>query len=105
MPKIPLYKKHKDKMYGSTLVGARGQVVIPADARKDLGISPGDRLMVIGKGGMVISLIRADKMAGLLSEIMEDMDNAGVGEIKEMQEHAKRSLRKMLKTVKKGNGQ
>lgn len=33
--------------YGSVTVGERGQVVIPADARKALMIEPGDRLLVL----------------------------------------------------------
>jgi len=34
------------KFYGSVTVGERGQVVIPAEARKDFGIQPGDKLLV-----------------------------------------------------------
>lgn len=33
--------------FGSVTVGERGQVVIPADARKALLIEPGDRLLVL----------------------------------------------------------
>lgn len=32
--------------FGSVTVGERGQVVIPAEARKDLGIGAGDHLLV-----------------------------------------------------------
>jgi AbrB family looped-hinge helix DNA binding protein len=32
--------------YGSATLGERGQVVIPADARKDCEINPGDKLLV-----------------------------------------------------------
>jgi len=34
--------------YGSTTVGERGQVVIPAEARRDMGISPATKLLVMG---------------------------------------------------------
>ncbi|HEY3413931.1 MAG TPA: AbrB/MazE/SpoVT family DNA-binding domain-containing protein [Armatimonadota bacterium] len=34
--------------YGSVTVGERGQVVIPADARKAMRIEPGDKLLVLG---------------------------------------------------------
>jgi AbrB family looped-hinge helix DNA binding protein len=34
--------------YGSTTVGERGQVVIPADARKDMNIAPSTKLLVMG---------------------------------------------------------
>jgi len=33
--------------YGSATVGDRGQIVIPVDARADLGYKPGDRLIVM----------------------------------------------------------
>ena len=36
----------KGKAYGSATVGERGQLVIPAELRKALGIKAGDQLMV-----------------------------------------------------------
>ena len=36
------------KFYGSVTVSERGQIVIPADARKDFGIKTGDKLLVFG---------------------------------------------------------
>ncbi|MCW5941202.1 MAG: AbrB/MazE/SpoVT family DNA-binding domain-containing protein [Fimbriimonadaceae bacterium] len=33
--------------YGSVTVGERGQIVIPADARTELGFQPGDKLLVM----------------------------------------------------------
>ena len=45
----------KLKLYGSAVVGERGQVVIPAKARQELNINPGDQIFVIGKmGGLVL---------------------------------------------------
>lgn len=44
------------KLYGTATVGSKGQVVIPADAREELGIQPGDRLYVLSamqSGGVV----------------------------------------------------
>ncbi len=38
---------HRPKFFGSTVVSPRGQVVIPANARKELGI-PGEAF-VVGK--------------------------------------------------------
>jgi AbrB family looped-hinge helix DNA binding protein len=34
-----------DAFYGSATVGERGQVVIPAEARQELGIEPGDKIL------------------------------------------------------------
>jgi len=36
----------KGKTYGAVTVGERGQLVIPADLRKDLNIKAGSKLMV-----------------------------------------------------------
>lgn len=44
------------KCYGSTVMGERGQVVIPAEAREEVGLQPGEKLIVFGnpKRGVVI---------------------------------------------------
>lgn len=34
------------RLIGTTTVGERGQIVIPADAREELGINSGDKLLV-----------------------------------------------------------
>ena len=36
------------KVYGTTTLGERGQVVIPAAARSAMGLQKGDKLIVIG---------------------------------------------------------
>lgn len=36
------------KFYGSVTVSERGQIVIPAEARKDFDIKTGDKLLVFG---------------------------------------------------------
>lgn len=37
----------KFKFWGSATVGAKGQVVIPAEAREGLGIKEGDKLLIV----------------------------------------------------------
>lgn len=46
------------KFYGSTVMGERGQVVIPAEAREEIGIEPGEKFLVLGnkRKGIVILL-------------------------------------------------
>ncbi len=42
-------------LYGFVKVGAKGQIVIPKEARDDYGIKPGDQLAVGGgEGGVAI---------------------------------------------------
>lgn len=39
----------KSKAYGTSTLGERGQIVIPAGLRRDLNIKSGDQLMVFAK--------------------------------------------------------
>jgi AbrB family looped-hinge helix DNA binding protein len=53
-----------EKFYGSTVMGERGQVVIPAEAREELGIEPGEKLIVLGnKRRGVVILLKSDIIA------------------------------------------
>ncbi len=40
--------------YATTRLSSRGQVVIPEEIRRDLGLSEGDQFVVIGEGDAVI---------------------------------------------------
>lgn len=51
------------KFYGSTVMGERGQVVIPAEAREEIGIEPGEKFLVLGnKRKGVVILIKSEVM-------------------------------------------
>lgn len=41
-------QKGNRRFYGSITVSERGQIVIPADARRDFGIEVGDKLLIFG---------------------------------------------------------
>lgn len=45
-------------MFGMVTVGDKGQIVIPAKARKIFDINPGDHLIVLGDEGQGLALIR-----------------------------------------------
>lgn len=63
-------KPHTLNVYGTVKVGERGQVVIPAEARKEFGIKAGDLMLVIGtpmKDG--VALIRAEAVQEMISKI------------------------------------
>ena len=60
--------------FGTATVGDRGQVVIPADARKKLGIHPGDKVLVLQhphSNGIV--LCKIDAMREVFSSFLEDL--------------------------------
>ena len=56
------------KFYGATTIGERGQVVIHADARKDLNLAPSTKVMVFGGPiGEGLLLVKADSVAEMLA--------------------------------------
>lgn len=60
----------KDIYYDSVTVGERGQIVIPAKARKDFGIGPKDKLIVLqGMGKLGLVLIHANRMGRFFEKI------------------------------------
>ena len=59
----------KGKVYGAVTVGERGQLVIPADLRKDLDIKAGDRLMIFAKiDRKMISIMREKDFSDFLQK-------------------------------------
>lgn len=60
------------KIYGSVTVNAKWQIVIPVEARENLGIKPGDQLIVTSKGVFVIGLIKADNMQEFITAIEQE---------------------------------
>lgn len=87
-----------DKLYGTTTMGARGQVVIPACARKDLSLQPGDQLMVMGKFGKVLGLIKTDQMEGFVKIIMQNFSGSGAN--KEIKKYIEQHMDKMFSQFK-----
>ncbi|MBR6360718.1 MAG: helix-turn-helix domain-containing protein [Clostridia bacterium] len=56
-------------LFGIVTMGEKGQIVIPARARKVFGINPGDRLIVLGDEGSGIALMKSSdflKMAEMI---------------------------------------
>ena len=47
------------RFYGSITVSNRGQVVIPAEARRDFGIEVGDKLLVLGDLDEGLAIVKA----------------------------------------------
>lgn len=64
--------------FGSATVGERGQVVIPSDIRKDLGIHPGDRLLVfrhpLGKGLLLAKIDCVQDVIRSFQAALSDLD-------------------------------
>jgi AbrB family looped-hinge helix DNA binding protein len=70
-------RKGGTRLYGTVKVGDRGQVVIPAEARRELDIKPGDLLFVMaGRNRRGIAMVKADAMKELAEKIMQGLEVA-----------------------------
>lgn len=56
-------------LFGLVTVGDKGQIVIPAKARKLFDISPGDQLVVLGDEAQGLALIRSQRFLDLANAI------------------------------------
>ena len=56
-------------LFGMVTVGDKGQIVIPAKARKLFNISPGDNLVVLGDENQGMALIKADSFLSIANMI------------------------------------
>jgi AbrB family looped-hinge helix DNA binding protein len=62
------------KFYGAVVVGERGQIVIPAEARRDMQITPGEKLIILGspqENGLMIT--KVGPILQLMSRVRERM--------------------------------
>ena len=76
------------KLYGTATIGSKGQVVIPADAREELGLKPGDRLYVIsamGSGGVVF--LKEDRLEKLVDQMSAQIE--GLKKYKKLEKNEK----------------
>ncbi len=60
-------KKNKT-LYGVVKVSAKGQIIIPADLRKELEIGDGDQLYVLKNKNDDIVLLNVDRMEEILRD-------------------------------------
>jgi AbrB family looped-hinge helix DNA binding protein len=67
---------HNKRLFGTATVGTKGQVVIPASAREELGINTGDRLYVMGdpRRGMLM-MLKEDQLEKFIEHINLEVEN------------------------------
>lgn len=66
---------HDKKLYGTATVGTKGQVVIPSDAREEIGINPGDRLYVVGSTKKkFVGFIKEEQLRELIEHITDNVE-------------------------------
>jgi AbrB family looped-hinge helix DNA binding protein len=68
------YKGITPKLYGTAVLGERGQIVIPAEARRAMNLEPGAKVIVIGgPASEVLMLARADSIAEMMANMIDHM--------------------------------
>lgn len=63
-----VFKGPHGELHSVVTMGERGQVVIPAEIRKQFKINSGDKLVVLAKPEHMISLMPADEFNRFLTE-------------------------------------
>ena len=61
----------KPEFYGSTVVSDKGQVVIPVEARTELGFEKGEKLLVMGMGKSGLMLVKASSLKIISEKLAE----------------------------------
>ena len=56
--------------HGITTLGERGQIVIPQEARKKMGLKQKDKLFVFSKFGQMLLLIKENKLKSFLDSMI-----------------------------------
>lgn len=72
---MPPKGKH---LFGIVTVGEKGQIIIPAKARKIFGIVPGDQMVVLGdETSQGLAIMKADHFLGMADMIRKQMKETG----------------------------
>lgn len=67
-----------EHFYGTVTVGERGQVVIPAEARKQFGIESGDKLLVFSHPvSHCFALVKIDAARDFMEQLSEIIGGQG----------------------------
>lgn len=63
------------KCFGTAVLGPRGQLVIPVEARNELGMDTGNKLLVFGHfGGRGLTLIKVEAVEELFNIMSSQLD-------------------------------
>lgn len=66
-------QKEKHVVYGTASVGEKGQIVIPKEARDEFDIKPGDKVLVLGKEGKGIGIVKANIINKVLAKTISGL--------------------------------
>ena len=64
----------KHSFYGTTTLGEKGQVVIPAEARTAMKLKKGEKLLVFSMGRGMLALAKLDHLAKFEKHMSERLE-------------------------------
>lgn len=67
-------KKNGEQFYGTTTLGEKGQIVIPSEARKAMGLKKGDKLLVFGMGCDMLAFSKLSKVEQFAKHLADRLD-------------------------------
>lgn len=68
-------KEHKSHdFFGTTTVGEKGQVVIPAEAREAMGLEKGEKLLVFGRGCEMLVFTKLSNVERFAAHLSRRLD-------------------------------
>lgn len=68
---------HDKKLFGTATVGTKGQIVIPSEAREELGIETGDKLYIAGSASKkVLFCLKEEQLRELIEKLTGDVEAA-----------------------------
>jgi AbrB family looped-hinge helix DNA binding protein len=79
LEKLRQFSQH-EKLYGTAVIGSRGQIVIPAKARQDFGLKTGGQLLIIGnKAGGMLGVVKAENLGEFVNKMIKHLTEMGAG--------------------------
>lgn len=64
----------EEHFYGTTTVGEKGQVVIPAEARQAMSIEKGDKLLTFGVGSNMVAMVKLSELEQFASHLSDRLE-------------------------------
>lgn len=66
---------HKPSFYGTATIGTKGQIVIPVEAREELGMQPGDKVVVVGiKEKGMVGICKLEAVEEMFTRLSSHLD-------------------------------
>ena len=73
-----LGKSKTRRVFGTAMVGDRGQIVIPKEARELFKIKPGDTLLILGEEDTGLIVSRPEVLSDIANQIFDTVKKDGI---------------------------